>query len=72
MIGFEEVTSIPRLGVAYATAIITQLDLALWELKRGYVSPVRKSEIRRNRRWLEGLTAEAEQRKTIRDRMATS
>lgn len=65
MTGFESVSDIPRLGAAYARNIATQLDLAMCEIQRGCLSPGRKSEIRRNRRWLEGLTAEALSRRSV-------
>lgn len=61
-IGFETCDNPPRLGVAYADAIIAQVELALWELGRSYWSGLRVPEIRRNRRWVSELTVEAASR----------
>jgi len=64
MIGFESVSNIPRLAVAYADAISSQLEIAIWEIERGCLSPIRKHTIRRNRRWLNELATEAQLRVT--------
>lgn len=60
--GFEDVTNPARLGAAYASAIITQAEYALWELRWAVDCKMRINAIRRNRRWFSELAAEVASR----------